>query len=110
VWASIEQIASDERYSLSIGPFGSNLKVPDYRDSGVPLVFVRNIRSGKYGGGHTKYVTSEKAIELSAHIVTAGDVLSQKWVNHPETQTFTRTTNLPQSSRLTASKFDAGLT
>jgi type I restriction enzyme S subunit len=83
VWASIEQIASDERYSLSIGPFGSNLKVPDYRDSGVPLVFVRNIRSGKYGGGHTKYVTSEKAIELSAHIVTAGDVLVTKMGEPP---------------------------
>lgn len=26
VWASVEQIASDERYSLSIGPFGSNLR------------------------------------------------------------------------------------
>lgn len=38
VWASVEQIASDERYSLSIGPFGSNLRVPDYRDAGVPLV------------------------------------------------------------------------
>ncbi len=34
VWASVEQVSSDERYSLSIGPFGSNLKVPDYRDAG----------------------------------------------------------------------------
>ncbi|MDD5033624.1 MAG: restriction endonuclease subunit S [Methylococcaceae bacterium] len=83
VWASIEQIASDERYSLSIGPFGSNLKVPDYRDSGVPLVFVRNIRSGNYGGEYTKYVTPEKAIELSAHSVAAGDVLVTKMGEPP---------------------------
>ncbi len=83
VWASIEQIASDERYSLSIGPFGSNLKVPDYREAGVPLVFVRNIRSGNYGGTYTKYVTPEKACELNAHSVSAGDVLITKMGEPP---------------------------
>ena len=83
VWASIEQIAADERYSLSIGPFGSNLKVPDYREDGVPLVFVRNIRSGNYGGVHTKYVTPEKAEELRAHSIAAGDVLITKMGEPP---------------------------
>lgn len=83
VWASVAQIASDERYSLSIGPFGSNLKVPDYREAGVPLVFVRNIRSGNYGGMYTKYVTPEKAAELSAHSVAAGDVLITKMGEPP---------------------------
>ncbi len=82
-WASVEQIASDERYSLAIGPFGSNLKVPDYRESGVPLVFVRNIRSGNYGGEYTKYVTPEKAIELSAHSIGVGDVLVTKMGEPP---------------------------
>jgi type I restriction enzyme S subunit len=83
VWASVEQIASDEPYSLAIGPFGSNLKVADYRESGVPLVFVRNIRSGNYGGTHTKYVTPNKAYELSAHRVDAGDVLITKMGEPP---------------------------
>ena len=83
VWASIEQIASDEKYSLAIGPFGSNLKVPDYRDSGVPLVFVRNIRSGNYGGAYTKYVTPEKAFELNAHSIATGDVLVTKMGDPP---------------------------
>jgi len=83
VWASVEQIASDEQYSLSIGPFGSNLRVPDYRDFGVPLVFVRNIRSGKYGGAHTKYVSPEKALSLNAHSVSAGDVLVTKMGEPP---------------------------
>lgn len=82
-WASVEQIASDERYSLSIGPFGSNLKVPDYRAEGIPLVFVRNIRSGNYGGVHAKYVTPEKAEELRAHSIAAGDVLITKMGEPP---------------------------
>lgn len=83
VWASVKQVASDERYSLAIGPFGSNLKVPDYRDSGVPLVFVRNIRSGNYGGEYTKYITQEKAKELHAHNIKAGDVLVTKMGEPP---------------------------
>lgn len=82
-WASIEQIASDERYSLAIGPFGSNLKVSDYREEGVPLVFVRNIRSSNYGGGYTKYVTHAKAAELSAHGIQSGDVLITKMGEPP---------------------------
>lgn len=83
VWASIAQVSSDEPYSLAIGPFGSNLKVSDYRESGVPLVFVRNIRSGQYGGSFTKFVSERKAEELKAHSVTAGDVLITKMGEPP---------------------------
>jgi type I restriction enzyme, S subunit len=83
VWASIEQIVSDEPYSLAIGPFGSNLKVSDYRVSGVPLVFIRNIRSGFYGGTHTKFVSPEKAKELKAHSIQSGDVLITKMGEPP---------------------------
>jgi len=83
VWASVEQVSSDEKYSLAIGPFGSNLKVSDYRESGVPLVFVRNIRSGNYGGEYTKYVTQEKAKELDAHSIQSGDVLVTKMGEPP---------------------------
>lgn len=78
VWGSIAQLSSDEPYSLAIGPFGSNLKVADYVEEGVPLVFVRNIRSGNYGGKFTKFISKEKAIELSAHQVSVGDVLITK--------------------------------
>jgi type I restriction enzyme S subunit len=77
-WASIEQVSAGEPYSLAIGPFGSSLKVSDYKTEGVPLVFVRNIRSGSFGGEKTVYVTADKAAELSAHLVQAGDILVTK--------------------------------
>lgn len=32
-WIQPEEIASQEPYSIGIGPFGSNLKVSDYRES-----------------------------------------------------------------------------
>ncbi|TYZ14401.1 restriction endonuclease [Hymenobacter lutimineralis] len=83
VWASPEQIASSDKYSMAIGPFGSNLKVPDYREEGVPLVFVREIKSGKFGGPKTKYVTPAKAEELRAHQVASGDILITKMGEPP---------------------------
>ena len=77
-WASIEQVASGERYALSIGPFGSSLKVSDYESSGVPLVFVRNIRARKFRDEDAVFVTPEKAAELRAHWVAGGDLLITK--------------------------------
>lgn len=82
-WASPEQVSAGEPYSLAIGPFGSSLKVSDYKTEGVPLVFVRNIRSGSFGGENTVYVTADKAVELSAHSVEAGDILVTKMGDPP---------------------------
>lgn len=82
-WASVDQLPSEDRHSLAIGPFGSNLKVPDYRESGVPLIFVRNIRSGIFGGDGTKFVTAAKAMELNAHSAEAGDILITKMGEPP---------------------------
>lgn len=83
VWASPEQVSAGEPYSLAIGPFGSSLKVSDYKTEGVPLVFVRNIRSGVFGGEKTVYVTADKAVELSAHSVESGDILVTKMGDPP---------------------------
>lgn len=68
---------------MAIGLFGSSLKVSDYKIEGVPLIFVRNIRSGSFGGENTVYVTVDKAAELSAHAVEAVDILVTKMGDPP---------------------------
>jgi type I restriction enzyme S subunit len=80
---AIQDLCLNERYSLCIGPFGSNLKVSDYEEQGVPLVFVREIRAREFGGPGTKYVTPEKAHELIAHQVRPGDLLMTKMGDPP---------------------------
>jgi type I restriction enzyme S subunit len=82
-WAGPEQIAAHEKYALGIGPFGSNLKVTDYREEGVPLVFVRNIRADSFFEDDAHYVSVEKAIELKPHIARAGDLLITKMGEPP---------------------------
>ncbi|GBL45709.1 type I restriction-modification system, specificity subunit S [Sulfuriferula multivorans] len=83
VWASPAQLSAGEPYSLAIGPFGSSLKVSDYATSGVPLVFVRNIRAAMFGGPDTVYVSEVKAGELRAHWVATGDLLVTKMGDPP---------------------------
>ena len=80
---SVEEVAKEEKYSLGIGPFGSNLKVSDYRETGHPLVFVREIRARKFGDAATKFVSSEKFEALSAHRVCPGDILITKMGDPP---------------------------
>lgn len=82
-WATVDQLAAEERYSLAIGPFGSNLKVSDYCDQGVPLVFVRHIRAENFDGREPRFVSLEKALELSAHQVNGGDVVITKMGEPP---------------------------
>ena len=77
-WATPEQLSSSESYSLGIGPFGSNLKVSDYTTEGVPLIFVRNIRPGRFVKAKEVYVTAAKAEELKAHQASGGDILITK--------------------------------
>jgi type I restriction enzyme S subunit len=82
IWASPEQLANAAPYSLSIGPFGSNLKVSDYQEAGVPLIFVRNIRAEDFSLT-VKFVAEQKAHELAAHTAEGGDILITKMGEPP---------------------------
>ena len=50
----------------------------DYRNSGVPLVFVREIRAESFGDEKTKYVEPSKARQLKSHMIAPGDLLITK--------------------------------
>lgn len=84
-WPTVRvgDVGDGSRNALAIGPFGSNLKVSDYRDSGVPLIFVRNIRMHNFDGPNPRFVSAEKAAELQAHTVRPGDVLVTKMGEPP---------------------------
>lgn len=77
-YASPDQLTAFHKNALAIGPFGSSLLKSDYADEGVPLVFVRDIRSEAFGGPETRFVTPEKANELTSHTVRPGDLLITK--------------------------------
>ena len=81
-WGKAETIASPEPYSIGIGPFGSNLKVVDYRTKGIPLIFVKNITRSNFSLDN-KYIDESKFNELMAHSVKPLDILITKMGDPP---------------------------
>lgn len=81
-WVHPDALVSHEPYSLGIGPFGSNLKVSDYTESGVPLVFVKNITRNDFSL-EPRFVSEAKAQGLSAHTTVGGDLLITKMGDPP---------------------------
>lgn len=83
-WRSLtpHDLVGGDKSRLAIGPFGSSLKVSDYRDEGVPLVFVRDVRAGSFQSPR-HFVSHEKAEQLRSHLVEPGDVLVTKMGDPP---------------------------
>ena len=69
---------SNEKKAIVSGPFGSNLKVADYRESGVPMIRLQNIGKGFFIDKSIKYVDPSKAEELKSHSFKTGDIVLAK--------------------------------
>ena len=82
-WVSPDEIADDSQNSIGIGPFGSNLKKSDYTIRGVRLIFVRDIRAERFDDENARYISPQKAQELSRHVVLGGDLLITKMGDPP---------------------------
>ncbi len=81
-WIRPEEISAAEDHAIGIGPFGSNLKVSDYRDAGVPLIFVRNITRKDFVSD-LKYIERKKFFDLYAHSVKPLDLVITKMGDPP---------------------------
>ena len=79
----IETIAAKEKNSMAIGPFGSNLKVSDYREFGYPIIFVKDVKENNFNWSSNRYVDEKKFKELSSHQVNSLDVLATKMGTPP---------------------------
>ncbi|MDN3204576.1 restriction endonuclease subunit S [Algoriphagus sediminis] len=69
---------SNNKDAIVSGPFGSNLKVSDYKDVGVPIFRLQNVGKGKFINKDIKYISDEKAEELKYHSFKAGDLVLAK--------------------------------
>ena len=60
---------------VSMGPFGSNIKVDNFIDSGVPVLNGSNLQSFKLNEDSFNYVSQEKADSLGKANASRGDVI-----------------------------------
>ncbi len=68
----------DHKSQIVGGPFGSNLKVKDYKETGVPILRIQNIGKGYFIDKNMKFVSDEKAEELNYHSFVSGDIVLAK--------------------------------
>ncbi len=74
----IGRVAAQEQNSFVLGPFGSDLTVSDYKEVGVPVVFVRDVKPNAFRWKSNVFVSAEKAEALRAHQVVPGDIVITK--------------------------------
>lgn len=74
----LQHFANSGKNSFVNGPFGSDLLTSELTNSGVPVIYVRDIKPNRYLRVSPSHVTEEKADRLIACNVLHGDVLVAK--------------------------------
>lgn len=67
-----------DRYSITGGPFGSNLKSEHYTKSGVRIIQLQNIGDGNFINNDFIYTSEEKADELNSCLIYPNDIILAK--------------------------------
>jgi type I restriction enzyme, S subunit len=78
VGVKLVNLTGTERGAFVNGPFGSDLLTEELTDEGVPVVYIRDIKPGRYLRKSSACVTLEKATALNFCRVDPGDVVIAK--------------------------------
>jgi len=78
-WAcvSLDNFVNDAN-GIVAGPFGSDLKVSDYCDEGIPLIRLQNVGSDVFINKDIIYISKGKANQLKRHSFLSGDIILAK--------------------------------
>ena len=66
---------SDISKNFAMGPFGSNIKAENFKNSGVPVIRGTNLNYHRYVDGEFVFLTEEKANELKGSNCFPGDLV-----------------------------------
>ncbi|MFA0797687.1 restriction endonuclease subunit S [Acinetobacter baumannii] len=60
-WAWIEnyKLAIDERNAICAGPFGTIFKAKDFRDEGIPIIFLRHVKESGFNQNNPTFMDEE---------------------------------------------------
>jgi len=76
---SFDEIANKhKKWSITGGPFGSNLKVSDYTADGIQIIQLQNIGDGVFHDESQIFTSKEKADELISCNIYAGEIILSK--------------------------------
>jgi type I restriction enzyme S subunit len=75
---TLAEVAAPVANAIVDGPFGSNLKLSDYVESGVPVLQGKNITNDTFQWFDVRFISDQKASELKRSSVRIGDILLVK--------------------------------
>lgn len=85
-WVLNFQLASDDSNAICAGPFGTIFKAKDFREHGVPIIFLRHVGEGKYLTRKPGFMAQEVWEEHhQPYSVSGGELLVTKLGDPPGT-------------------------
>jgi type I restriction enzyme S subunit len=69
---------SNKKWSITGGPFGSNLKTTDYTSQGIRIIQLQNIGDGVFINNIEIFTSKEKAEELLSCNIFSGEIILSK--------------------------------
>jgi len=78
VMAKLSDMVIDVKKDFVDGPFGSDLKANEYRNEGIPVFKIQNIKAGYFLDKNIQYISVDKAEELKRHSFQLGDIIITK--------------------------------
>jgi type I restriction enzyme S subunit len=78
-WTTTENLSSFENNAICAGPFGTIFKAKDFRDSGIPIIFLRHVAPGQYLTHKPGFMDADKWEEMfKEYSVFGGELLVTK--------------------------------
>ena len=77
----LKDLCNDFKKDIVDGPFGANLKREHYKESGIPVLKIQNIKTFKITLKKMDYVDVDKYKELERHSYRNGDIVMTKLGN-----------------------------
>ena len=85
-WARAQELARSDANAICAGPFGTIFKAKDFRDEGIPIIFLRHVARGQYLTHKPGYMDRKIWKELfQPYSVFGGELLVTKLGDPPGT-------------------------